>query len=131
MLSKSKKLKKPFEDNILATAKTIAEKYEIILAFEDNEYYGRGLEMPYVFADGKTPDECVQKTKEALVAAVAHLLERGQSVPSPTKEGKRTEQVNIRLTPEEKTIFSAYAKAYGFKGLADFFRSQVLHIQTR
>jgi predicted RNase H-like HicB family nuclease len=129
MSNKSKKLNKKFEPRILANARKIAEKYEVILAFDDGEYFGRGLEMPNVFGDGKTPDECMQSTKEALVSTIAHLLEKGEPVPAPANEGKRTEQVNIRLTPEEKTILCATARTKGFQGLADFIRARALSPQ--
>jgi predicted RNase H-like HicB family nuclease len=129
MSNKSKKLNKPFDSKILAHANKIAEKYEIILAFEGGEYFGRGLEMPNVFGDGKTPDECMQNTKEAIASTIAHLLEKGESIPAPASEGKRTEQVNIRLTVEEKVILGATAKSKGFQGLADFIRAKVLSPQ--
>jgi predicted RNase H-like HicB family nuclease len=126
MSNKSKKLNKPFNKNILATAKKIAGNYEVIVSFENGEWYGRGLEMPNVFGDGKTPDECVKNTQDGLISAVAHLLERGEVVPAPASEHKRTEQVNIRLTVEEKAILGATAKSKGFQGLADFIRAKAL-----
>ena len=126
MSRKSTKLNKPFDKKNLAAAKKIVGKYEIILSQADEEWYGRGLEMPTVFAGGKTPDECIHNTKEALVATVAHLLERGETIPAPASEGKRTEQVNIRLTAEEKAILVASARSQGFKGLADFIRARAI-----
>ncbi len=129
MSNKLKKLNKAFDKTILATAAKVAKKYEIILVSENNEWYGRGLEMPTVFGEGKTPDECVKDTREALIATVAHLLEQGEVIPAPANEGKRTEQVNIRLTSEEKTILTASAKANGFQGLADFIRAKAFAAQ--
>jgi len=129
MSNKSKKLNKEFDAKLLAKAKKIAEKYEIIIALEDGEYYGRGLEMPFVFGEGKNADECIQNTREAFASTIAHLLERGEIVPAPAKEGKRTEQVNIRLTVEEKAILGSTARAQGFQGLADFIRSRALTAQ--
>jgi predicted RNase H-like HicB family nuclease len=126
MSNKSKKMNKPFNKDILATAKKIARKYEVIMSFENGEWYGRGLEMPNVFGDGKTPDECVRNTQDGLISAVAHLLERGDVVPAPASEHRRTEQVNIRLTVEEKVILGASAKSKGFQGLADFIRTKAL-----
>jgi len=129
MLKKLKKLNKPFAENVLVTANKVAEKYGVILSFENGEYYGRGLEMPNVFGDGKTPDECVKNTRNGLISAVAHLLEQGEVIPAPASDGKRTEQVNIRLTIEEKAILSASAKSKGFQGLADFIRTKALSPQ--
>ncbi|MCK5564225.1 MAG: type II toxin-antitoxin system HicB family antitoxin [Planctomycetes bacterium] len=126
MSDKSKKLNKEFDGKILAKAKKIINKYEVIMSFEDNQWYGRGLEMPLVFGDGKTPDECIASTKEALTATVAHLLEIGEPVPAPATEGKRTEQVNVRLTAEEKTIIGTIARSQGFKGIGDYLRAKAL-----
>ena len=126
MSKKSQKLNKPFKADVLSKAQKIAEKYEVILSQENGEWYGKGLEMPYVFGDGKTPDECIENTREALVASIAHLLERGEVVPAPASQGKRTEQVNIRLTVEERAILGASAKANGFRSLADFFRAKAM-----
>jgi predicted RNase H-like HicB family nuclease len=130
MSNKSKNLNKPFDAKFLTNAKKIAKKYEIILSFEDGQWYGRGLEMPNVYGDGETPDKCIENTREALTASVAHLLERGEVVPAPASQGKRTEQVNIRLTAEEKIILSTSAKANGFHSLADFFRAKAMIPQS-
>jgi predicted RNase H-like HicB family nuclease len=111
---------------VLKQARAIADKYQIILQFEDGEYYGRGLEMPYVMNDGKTPDACVQSTRESLAVAVATLLEAGDVPPAPASEGKRTEQVNVRLTPEEKLLLQEASRSKGFRGLGDFVRSAAL-----
>jgi len=58
--------------------------------------------------------------------AVAALLEAGQTPPQPAAFMKRTTQVNVRLTHEEKTMIAAAAAKSGFKGLADFIRTTVL-----
>ena len=117
---------RPFDPAVLKRARAIAEQYQIILQFEDGEYYGRGLEMPYVMNDGKTPDACLRATRESLTIAVATLLEAGDVPPTPAREGKRTEQVNIRLTPEEKLLMEETARSRGFRGLGDFVRSTAL-----
>jgi predicted RNase H-like HicB family nuclease len=117
---------RPFGRTVLKQARAIADKYQIILQFEDGEYYGRGLEMPYVMNDGKTPDACVRATRESLSVAVATLLEAGDVPPAPASAGKRTEQVNVRLSPEEKLLLEEAARSKGFRGLGDFVRSTAL-----
>ena len=126
MSNKSKKLNREFDSKVLAKAKKIVEKYEVVMSFDDGQWYGKGLEMPLVFGDGKTPDECIKNAKEALTVTVAHLLEIGEVVPAPASEGKRTEQVNVRLTAEEKAILGATARSRGFRGIADFLRATAL-----
>jgi predicted RNase H-like HicB family nuclease len=100
--------------------------YQIILTNEEGQWYGRGLEMPHVFGDGVTPAKCIESTWEALTAAVGYMLEKGQTPPSPAKQGKRTTQVNVRLTVEEKAILEGTARRKGFQGLADFIRASAL-----
>lgn len=107
-------------------ARALAEEYQVILRQEDGEWYGRGLEMPYVFGDGKSATACLASTRQALAAAIAYLLESGQVPPLPAREGKRTMQVNVRLTPEEKAQLESVAHRKGFEGISDFVRAAAL-----
>lgn len=111
---------------IRAQAQALAEQYQVILSHEEGHWYGRGLEMPYVFGDGKSPTACLAATREALASAVAYLLESGENPPAPAREGKRTMQVNVRLTPEEKAQLESVAHRQGFEGLSDFVRAAAL-----
>lgn len=126
--SKARPIDAPFAPAVLKRAREIADSYQIILHFEDGEYYGRGLELPNAMNDGRTPDECVRNTRNILTTTVAYMLEAGQTPPAPASEGKRTEQVNIRLTPEEKLLLEEAAKSKGFRGVSDFVRAQTLSI---
>jgi hypothetical protein len=111
---------------VLADARRIASEYQIIVENEAEQWYGRGLEMPHVFGDGATPTACIEDTRKALTAAVAYLLEQKRIPPSPAKEKKRTTQVNVRLTAEEKAILETTARRQGFEGLSDFLRAAAL-----
>lgn len=122
----SKAIDRPFNREILRRAEEIARAYQIIIHYEDGEYYGRGLELPNVMNDGRTPDECVRATREALVTAVAYLLEKGEIPPASATENRRSEQVNVRLTPEEKLLLEEAARRKGFRGISDFVRSASL-----
>jgi predicted RNase H-like HicB family nuclease len=121
-----KAIDRPFAAAILERARRIAADYQIILHSEDGEYYGRGLEMPYVMGDGKTPDSCVRATREALAVAVATILESGKSAPPPASRRERTEQINIRVTPEEKLLLQEAARSSGFRGISDYVRTASL-----
>jgi predicted RNase H-like HicB family nuclease len=116
----------PFAADVLDQSQAIVADYQIILTSEDGEWYGRGLELPNVFGDGATPAKCIDSTREALTAAVAYLLEQGQTPPAPAKQGKRTTQVNVRLTAEEKAILEGTARRKGFEGLSDYLRAAAL-----
>jgi predicted RNase H-like HicB family nuclease len=120
---RSKAINRPFEPEILKRARKIAESYQIIIHFEDGEYYGRGLELPNAMNDGKTPDECVEATRDILTTAVAYMLENGETPPAPASEQKRTEQINVRLTTQEKLMLEEAAHNKGFRGVSDFIRT--------
>lgn len=120
-------LDRPFAPGVLKRAKDLAVKYRLIL--EPNHelgFMGTSIEMPLVFGDGKTPDACVKETREALVSAIATMLENGEAPPAPSSEELRTEQVNIRLTPREKLLLEEAARSKGFRGVSDFVRTTTL-----
>jgi len=79
-----------------------------------------------VFGGGATPNKCVADVRQALTGAVALMLEQGESPPAPATERKRTAQVNIRLTPEEKLRLEEAARRDGFRGLSDYIRTTTL-----
>lgn len=126
--TKSKALNKPFKESIVRKAKKIVADYRIIL--ERNErlgFIGSSVELPTVFADAKTPEKCYRTVEDALMAAVATMIECGQRPPQPASAGRRTEQVNVRLTAEEKLLFTNAAMNLGFKGISDFIRNTALN----
>ncbi len=125
----SKALDRPFTRTVATKARTLACKYQIILSYEDKEWYGRGLELPNVFGEGRTPQQCVKSVREAFAAVVATMIEAGQVPPAPAKQGVRSAQVNIRLTPDEKALLEAKARRKGFRGLSDSIRAAALSAQ--
>lgn len=125
---KFKALNKPFKESIVRKAKNIVADYRIIL--ERNErlgFIGSSVELPTVFADAKTPEKCYRTVEDALMVAVATMIECGQRPPQPASAGRRTEQVNVRLTAEEKLLFANAAMNLGFKGISDFIRNTALN----
>ena len=126
--AKSKALDKPFKESIVRKAGKIVADYRIIL--ERNErlgFIGSSVELPTVFADAKTPEKCYKAVQDALMVAVATMIECGQRPPQPASMGLRTEQVNVRLTAEEKLLFANAAMNLGFKGISDFIRNTALN----
>ncbi len=126
--AKSKALNKPFKESIVRKAGKIVADYRIIL--ERNErlgFIGSSVELPTVFVDAKTPEKCYRATQEALMVTVATMIECGQRPPQPASAGRRTEQVNVRLTAEEKLLFANAAMNLGFKGISDFIRNTALN----
>ena len=130
MSGKSKKssraIDRPFAATIWKQARTLANQYQIIFQSEDGQWFGRGLELSHVMADGKTPARCLEATREAMAVAVGYLLEEGKSPPSPANSGARTQQVNVRLTADEKALLEITARHNGFSGMSDFIRAAAL-----
>jgi predicted RNase H-like HicB family nuclease len=125
--AKSKRLKKSFKESIVHKAKKLVADYRIILERHDRlGFIGCSVELPTVFADAKTPEQCYKATEEALMIAVATMIESGQRPPQPASSRRRTEQVNVRLTAEEKLLFANAAMNLGFKGVSDFIRNSAL-----
>ena len=126
--AKSKALERPFKESVVRKAKKIAADYRIILERNDRlGFIGTAVELPTVFADAKTPEKCYQATEDALMVAVATMIECGQRPPQPASAKMRTEQINVRLTAEEKLLFSNAAANLGFKGISDFIRNTALN----
>lgn len=77
-------------------------------------------------ADGPTIGKCAEQVLEATTAALATLLERGEHPPSPSREGKRDQQLNIRLTAEEKLALEGLAAREGYRSVSDYVRAAAL-----
>jgi predicted RNase H-like HicB family nuclease len=117
---------RPFDPAILARARVIADRYRIVLEREDDWWYGHGLEMPGAGGDGATVEAAVADTREALVTVVATMLEKGERPPAPASTGRRTEQINVRLTAEERLHLENRSQVQGFRGLSDYVRAAAL-----
>jgi predicted RNase H-like HicB family nuclease len=130
MSDKSKKSRQkidaPFSPEILRRAKALVDRYQIVVSVEDGEYYGRGLELPFVMDDGATPQACIANARKALVATVATMLEQGQVPPSPASDEKRDQQINIRLSAMEKAALEESARQAGYSGVSEFVRAAAL-----
>ena len=109
-----------------STAPAVASGYQVVLWQEDGEFYGRGLELPLTMNDGRTADACVTNVRDAMVTTVATMLERGETPPPPANEQRRTEQVNVRLTVEEKLVLDAAASRGGAGGVSEFVREAAM-----
>ena len=117
---------RPFDPDILRRARAIVDTFQIVVRVEDGEYVGRGLELPESMGVGADPKACVEETRAVMTSVVAFMLESGQSPPPPASEGARTEQVNIRFSPEEKLALETAARQQGFRGVSDFVRAAAL-----
>jgi len=94
------------------------------------EYYGWSLELPGALGGGETAERAAAEIREAATSVIAYMLEEGEVPPTPATDEKRTEQVNVRLTAEEKLRLEAAAKRDGFRGLSDFVRAAALTATT-
>jgi hypothetical protein len=117
----------PLDPQALERGRQVAARYQCVIWFEDGEFYGRGLELPFTLEDGSTADECVRKLREAMAGTVALMIEMGDAVPTPLLDTvERSAQVNIRLSAAEKLVLEDAARANGFKGVSDYVRAKAL-----
>jgi predicted RNase H-like HicB family nuclease len=123
---KATRLDRPFATDVWRKALDVARSYQLIVSFEDGVYLGRTVEMPYAVSDGRTIAECAARTLGATAASIATILESGRRPPTPSRDAVRTQQVNIRLSSDEKLQLEAAAKREGFRSLSDFVRSAAL-----
>lgn len=118
---------RPFDAVTLRRAADLAQSYKIVLEPDPDEgFIGRVLEAPQWIGVGKTPDECVKETREIAISALATIIEMGQAPPTPAIQNQRSEQINIRVTAEEKLRLEEGARSKGFRGISDFVRSTTL-----
>ena len=116
-----------FARDILRRATELAQSYKIVLEPDPDEgFVGQVLEAPMWIGVGKTADACVRETREIAISALATMLEAGQAPPVPSSQNLRNEQINIRVTAEEKLRLEEAARSKGFRGISDFVRSTTL-----
>lgn len=123
----TKDLTKVLKADVLRRAEKAVAGYKVII--ESNQKFGFAgsvVEFPTILGRGKTREECLQDTQEALKVAAATMLHFGGSPPKPAPAQARTEQVNIRVTSTEKVLMSKAAKSLGFRGVGDFVRNTVM-----
>ena len=117
----------PFDKDVWRRATALAADYWLIIRRkEGGGYLCKAMELPGVFAEGKTEAACAKAAREGLAVTVAAMLEQGLKPPAPAGEKKRQEQINIRLTVEEKYLLEEAARRNGFKGISDFVRTVAL-----
>jgi hypothetical protein len=117
---------RPFTPEVLARARHCADQYSVILWREEGRYLGSSVELPQCLGIGRTPDLCLRETRDVMVSAIATDLERGIEPPAPAAAHRRSEQVNIRLSPVERHRLEIAASAGGYHGISDYIRDSVL-----
>lgn len=121
-------MSKPFARDIAAQARELAAQYRYVIEADEegDGYIGCTVEMPTVMGGGDNPAECYQDTIDATITTIATLLEAGDAPPSPSREGKRDQQLNIRLSASEKLTLEGAAARAGYRSVSDFVRAAAI-----
>ncbi len=117
---------KPDAKSLRAARKALSTYTLVIEPDAQLSYIGWAKEFPTVFADGPTPEACVATLKFSLESALSAMVAEGLELPRPISEAKRTQQVNIRLTPYEKQLLMRDSAKRGFRGVSDLIRAQTI-----
>lgn len=121
-----------FQPRLLRQARKAASQYRMVVEPDaEGLYLGRVVELPGVLADGPGPIECLRSLMFAAETTVASMLADGLSPPEAASEARRREQINIRLTPEEKAMLATASKRKGFRGVSEFVRSAALRASLK
>lgn len=129
--SQPRDLRKAISEKTMALARKIAAEYSVLLRPSDEHgFSGTCLEYPMVLVHGSTATQCAKKLREAVAIGVAVMLDAGEAPPLPASGERRNQQVNIRLTSEEKLMLEEAARRRGYRGLSDFMRAAAMS-QTR
>ncbi len=110
----------------VAKAAKLAKEYKYTVWPEDGEWWSRCVELPHCMGDGKDVESAIEAARETVAAGLAADLAAGMPAPHPAREGVRSEQVNIRLSADERATIEANAQRAGFKGMADYIRIMAL-----
>ena len=123
-------LERPFDRECWSKAQLIADAYrfEVVHDPEEPWFYAFGVEAKGAMGGGETLEACYLDIRLSMREWVASMLEEGKSVPQPIQQAdeKRSSQVNVRLTADEKFRIEEAAKRAGFRGVSDFVRFAAL-----
>lgn len=119
---------RPFSDDVWRRAQRIAGRYQFLVKHDPDEpyFYAFGVEAKGAMGGGETIAECETDIREAMTLWVATMLEQGRRPPEPAADEKRTAQLNVRLTENEKARIEDAARHAGYRGVADFVRAAAL-----
>lgn len=117
----------PFDPAVLRRARRHASAFGRTTLFdaESGEWVSRCVELPDTIGVGDSARDAMKELTENLAVWFAYLAEQGDPWPDPSS-APRSEQVNIRLTVQERAEFEAAAKRLGLSSIADLVRLSVL-----
>lgn len=120
---------RPFAKEVLAKATAIVSRYAYVSRYETDDecYSATPVEMPLVTGYGETAAAAIKDATELATSNAAYALEQGKEPPPPGAEPVRTEQLNFRISIEEKARLEAAASRQGLT-LIDFVRGAALAV---
>lgn len=108
-------------------AAEIASTYRILITPDAHDgFVGESIELPLHVGVGPTLEACFADTLSVLTTGVAYMLSRGEVPPAPSRDGTRAQQVNIRLSADEKFRLEDAAHRAGYRSLSDFMRAAAM-----
>jgi predicted RNase H-like HicB family nuclease len=125
-LLKNARTEDSFDGSLVDRAQAIARTYAATLKPDNSGgFVGSSVELPFVLARGRTKGECLANLEDETTHVVAMLLREGQ-VPPVVGGHRRVAQINVRVSPRDKTEIESAARREGFQSISDFVRQIVL-----
>jgi predicted RNase H-like HicB family nuclease len=123
---------KAFDKALLTKARNIVLGYRLVIErIGPSDFMGRTVELPGVVGFGSTHQECIEATLRTQSFEVCTLLERSEPLPEPASSRRRTVQLNLRISPNEKQEMEQAALSRGFRSISDFVREAALEASAR
>lgn len=119
---------RPFAGDVEARAAELVRQYAIVSRYneQDGEWHAHAMEYPEAIGVGESEVDAIDAARQSAEIGVCVMLEEGQRPPAPAREQIRTQQINVRVTPEEKAFLETRSREKGFRGLSDFVRAKAM-----
>lgn len=111
---------------LVQRARDIVQNYSMFISPHSKKgFRGRSVEFPEILVHAPDRASCLKKLEQVLTQVVLTVLKDGGTVPRPS-DGRMTEQLNFKLTFDQKLLVENLASQRGFSGLSEFIRDLVI-----
>jgi len=116
-----------YSDAIFQKAVELARSYHIVVRESaTGGFIANCAELP-VSIHRDQAEDALKAARHAAEVGIATILEDGEEPPAPIEFHRRTEQVNVRMSVEDKRLIQKACEAKGISSLSEFFRRSTVN----